>query len=210
MSSNAYELTYFAVKGLANMIRLILEDHGIKYKFTVVTPENWSDIRPHTPFGQVPVLTVNGETKLSQSLSIVRFLAREHGLAGASNLEQAQVEMWIDQATDVRMKFVKIIYSNFEESLKPFLESLPAEFAVFEKQLAGQESKDHLLFGKLTAADYVLFDLLLVLVALNAEWIESVPSVKAFYESFGAREKVAAFLNRDDIKEMKFTGSVHL
>ena len=52
------------------------------------------------PLGQVPVLEYNGEV-LCQSISIARFLAKEFGLAGKTNLEQAQADMIIDTGNDL-------------------------------------------------------------------------------------------------------------
>ncbi|PAA87606.1 hypothetical protein BOX15_Mlig015681g2 [Macrostomum lignano] len=210
MSSNTYELTYFPVKGLGNMIRLILEDQCIEYKFNLITKDTWAEVKPTMPFGQLPVLTINGKTKISQSHTIARYLGREHGLMGSNNIEQAQIEMWIDQTIDIRTKFLRMIYENYDAGKQPFLESVPALLEPFEKQLASQEDKTHLLLGKITLVDYIFFDLLLALVALSPSCTDSLPSVKAFYEAFGGREKIAAFLNRDDIKEAKFTGTDHL
>ena len=52
------------------------------------------------PLGQLPVLEFDGEV-LSQSLTIARFLAKEFGLAGKTNLEQAQADMVIDSGNDL-------------------------------------------------------------------------------------------------------------
>jgi glutathione S-transferase len=52
------------------------------------------------PLGQIPVLEFDGQV-LSQSLTIARFLAKEFGLAGKTNLEQAQADMVIDTGNDL-------------------------------------------------------------------------------------------------------------
>ena len=52
------------------------------------------------PLGQMPVLEYDG-TQISQSLTIARFLAKEFGLAGKNNLEQAQADMIIDAGSDL-------------------------------------------------------------------------------------------------------------
>jgi glutathione S-transferase len=207
MPNNKYEFIYFTVKGYGNMVRIILEDQGIPYEYTPVG-ENWPQLKPKTPLGQVPVLVVNGSTKIAQSHTIARYLGREHGLMGSNNIEQALIEMWIDQSADVRKKFAKVIYTDYEKGLKPFLESIPTELAVFEKQLTGDSA--HVLLGKVTIADYIIFDLLHVLSALSPNCLDSSPHVKAFYTSFGARKNLHAFLERPEIKSMKFTGTPHL
>lgn len=52
------------------------------------------------PFGQVPVLEYNG-VKISQSMTIARFLAREFGLAGKTNMEMALADMVVESTLDV-------------------------------------------------------------------------------------------------------------
>jgi glutathione S-transferase len=52
------------------------------------------------PLGQLPALEYDG-TMLCQSLTIARFLAKEFGLAGKTNLEQAQADMIIDAGNDL-------------------------------------------------------------------------------------------------------------
>ena len=51
-------------------------------------------------FGQVPIFEVDGQ-RLAQSHSIARYLARQHGLAGKDEWQQAQADMYIDCLNDI-------------------------------------------------------------------------------------------------------------
>lgn len=53
-----------------------------------------------TPFGQCPILEVDGK-QLVQSHAIARYLARQHGLAGQDDWEQAQADMYTDCINDL-------------------------------------------------------------------------------------------------------------
>lgn len=53
-----------------------------------------------TPFGQVPVLEVDGQV-LAQSNTIARYLARKYGLAGKNDWEQALADMYADNINDL-------------------------------------------------------------------------------------------------------------
>lgn len=55
------------------------------------------------PFGQVPVLEVDGKL-LAQSGAICRYLALQVGLAGKSEWDQAQVDMYADAVRDLMMR----------------------------------------------------------------------------------------------------------
>ena len=50
----------------------------------------------------LPVLEYDGK-KLSQSITIARFLAKEFGIAGKTHLEQAQADMIVDCIVDVQL-----------------------------------------------------------------------------------------------------------
>ena len=52
------------------------------------------------PLNVMPVLDYDGEV-LSQSKTIARFLAKEFGIAGNSNIQQAKADMIVDCITDV-------------------------------------------------------------------------------------------------------------
>ena len=53
------------------------------------------------PFGQIPVLEIDGVRMLAQSNAIARYLARQHGLAGQDDWEQSQADMFVDNVHDL-------------------------------------------------------------------------------------------------------------
>lgn len=57
-----------------------------------------------TPIGQVPYLEIDN-TKLPQSLSIARYLAREYNLVGKNNLEAAKADAIVDTCIDLMTAF---------------------------------------------------------------------------------------------------------
>lgn len=49
----------------------------MEYEDQRVERENWPSLKPTMPTGQIPVLEFDGK-KLSQSVAIARYLARQH------------------------------------------------------------------------------------------------------------------------------------
>jgi len=158
-----YKLTYFAGRGRAEPARFLFAQAGIKFEDNRVTHQDWPSLKSKTPMGQLPVLEVDGK-QLTQSITIIRFLAREFGLAGDTTFDQAQADMYVDGFSDMYSKFTpyivaifsqqpedkkKEIYNTFKtESYKPFLDR-------YEKFLASNGT-GYLVGKKLTWADIVI------------------------------------------------------
>jgi glutathione S-transferase len=47
------------------------------------------------------VLEVDGDKQLAQSITIARYLARQHGLAGQNDSEQSLADMYVDCIYDL-------------------------------------------------------------------------------------------------------------
>merc|ERR1711955_7475 len=69
-------------------MRILLNYGNITFKDERITFEEWPQLKPNTPFGQVPVLVWDGE-EIAQSMAIARFIAKKVGLVGKTDLEFA-------------------------------------------------------------------------------------------------------------------------
>ena len=94
------KLTYFGIRGRAEVARLILELAGANYTNDVVVGENWPNIRTNYPFCQVPFYE-DEDAKIPQSLAITRHVARKYNLYGKNLSEQAYVDAYIDASNDL-------------------------------------------------------------------------------------------------------------
>ncbi|KAK6020390.1 glutathione S-transferase protein [Ostertagia ostertagi] len=84
---------------MAEIIRQIFAVAGQNFEDVRYSFEEWPKHKAEMPFGQMPVLEVDGK-KLSQSFAIVRYLARKFGYAGKSAWEEAVVDSVGDQIKD--------------------------------------------------------------------------------------------------------------
>jgi glutathione S-transferase len=113
-------LVYFAARGRAELIRLVLAEAGVDYHEHPVgrgTPP--SDGRPtdletlqasgELPFGAVPLWEEPDGFRLAQSQAIAEYLAATHGLRGSSAREAAQCDQMLEAVNDVRAELRKIL-----------------------------------------------------------------------------------------------------
>ena len=79
---------------------------------------------------------IDGNVKLTQSLAIIRHLARKHNLVGNNEEEQNRVSLVEQQLKDNHMAFTRICYDpNFETLKVDFLKQLPQTLELLSKFL---------------------------------------------------------------------------
>lgn len=157
-------LGYWNLRGLANQIRYMLEYVGEKYDYKFwdqyeAQPKWFSEKQSlGLTFPNLPYY-IDGNTKLSQSVAIMHFLARKHGLGPKSEEEMQQCDMVEGALQDLRMGWIQLMYmsQDFEKEKKRFEEDVKKHLDMLSKYL-GQ--KKYLLGNDIKYVDFILFDLL--------------------------------------------------
>merc|ERR1712018_760574 len=154
---NKIKLTYFNVRGRAEVSRLMLAHKGVDYEDCRITGEQWKELKPKTPFGGMPLLEYNG-LELAQSKAVARFLARELNLAGKTRWEEAQVDMVVDCIADLFADQVKMFFEKDEKRKAEWMERMqkeivPTAMANLEAILAKNGGK-HVVGNDVTWADF--------------------------------------------------------
>ena len=97
------KLYYFDVVGKGESIRLLAEYAGLEledYRFKDRDEFNALNADGTLPFGQVPLLEVNGTERLVQSAAILRYLAKLAGTYPEDLILAAKVDAALDQEAD--------------------------------------------------------------------------------------------------------------
>jgi hypothetical protein len=76
-----YKLTYFDFNGRAEITRLLFAAGNIEYEDCRVSFNEWSQVKSKMPTEKVPVLEIDNQMFLVQSMAIARYVAKQ-----ASNL----------------------------------------------------------------------------------------------------------------------------
>merc|ERR1712025_919776 len=153
------KLTYFNVKARAEVTRLILAYAGVKYVNERFTKEEFDPKKSSFRYGQLPVLTYNGE-EMYQSLAIARFLAAEFNLAGKNNIEAAQADEVVDAVLDIMVPRWKILFgpeSEREEGLAKYFDETATPCLERLEKLLHARGGQFLVGNKLTWADIYVF-----------------------------------------------------
>lgn len=98
-----YKLTYFDFSGSrGEECRLALHLSGEAFEDDRLPRDSWATRKPTTPYGAVPVLTVEGMGELGQSNAILSFVGRAHGLLPSDPWQAARHEAVMCAVEDFR------------------------------------------------------------------------------------------------------------
>uniref|UniRef100_A0A452IPV0 Glutathione S-transferase n=1 Tax=Gopherus agassizii TaxID=38772 RepID=A0A452IPV0_9SAUR len=195
-------LGYWDIRGLAHAIRLLLEYTGTAYEDKMYScgeapdydKSQWINEKEKLglDFPNLPYL-IDGQTKLTQSNAILRYIARKHKLCGETEEEMLRVDMLENQAMDFRMSLVMISYNpDFEKVKLGYLEQLPeklklvSQFLGKRKWFAGE---------KITFVDFLMYDILDQNRMFEPKCLDQFQNLKDFLDRFEALEKIAAYMS---------------
>uniref|UniRef100_A0A803JGV6 Glutathione S-transferase n=1 Tax=Xenopus tropicalis TaxID=8364 RepID=A0A803JGV6_XENTR len=198
---SGYTLTYFPVRGRAEAIRLLLADQGVAFKDEEAQIPLWfagkDDRKKHAVFGQLPQFK-NGDYTLYQSNSILRYLGRKHGLNGSNDEELGHIDMVNDGVEDLRQKYVRLIFTEYDTGKDKYLEALPQQLEFFERILSKNHNGSKFIVGqKISYADYNLLDLLHCHLDLSPKSLSAFPLLSAYVERLNSRPKLNEYLKSE-------------
>ena len=204
-------LIYFAARGRAEFIRLLLAEAGVDYQEHVVgkgtppvdgRPTDFAALKATgtLPFDAVPVWEEPSGLRLAQSSAIANHIARTHGLGGRNAIEEAQCDQLLGAVDDVRLELRKLVTVAADQrpALRAELASatLPRWLGYLDRLLEKNGGGAGYVVGaSVTVADLALWYLLETIqdnglgVAL-----ERYPALVAFAQRIGNRPRIAAYL----------------
>jgi len=198
-----YKLTYFNGKGLAEISRLLFHAAGVEFVDHRVEQDEWKTgvLKAASPWGQMPILEVNGKS-FGQSAAIQRYIAREHGLFGSSDLEGLAIDSFYEALLDARTKFqeARFIKDEAEKKVKLaayFKDVFPVWGTKFTAVLnANNEGKSWLVGSKISLADIALYHQLTYANEIDEthSLLNAFPALQALMARVAAQPGIAAWL----------------
>jgi len=200
-----YKLHYFNLRGRAELARLILAYANVEYEDFRIPSEEWPKHKPNYPFGQVPVLEVDGKM-LGQSNSIARYLAKKHGLAGQDDWEEAMANMYADSLMDVINAGLPYRFESDPEKKKQLLQELVTKnvrphIQLIEKRLA-ENGTGYLVGSSLTWADLGYADVIPTFLELVPDLLDNAPHLKKLINAIEAIPSIKKWIETRPVTPM--------
>uniref|UniRef100_A0A8C7HP68 Glutathione S-transferase P n=1 Tax=Oncorhynchus kisutch TaxID=8019 RepID=A0A8C7HP68_ONCKI len=190
-------LTYFPVRGRAEVIRVMLKDQGAEFDEKVITMEMWKESTlkascvSNPLFGQLPILE-DGDLTLYQTNAIRRHLARKLGLYGKDQREAALIDMMDEAIQDLLNKYIKLMFEK-DVSVQMYGKCNQFDLNPYSKIILQQEDL-------ISLADYALVILLIHHQVLSPPCLHAFPSLQSYLKRLCARPNLHAYFHSDDFK----------
>jgi glutathione S-transferase len=194
-------LGYWNIRGLAQPIRLLLAYSGTEYedKRYNVGPapdfdrSEWLNDKQNLglDFPNLPYY-LDGDVKLTQSVAILRHIARKNKLDGKNEQEKLRVELVEQQLVDNNMALARICYDpNFETLKVDYLNNLPQTLESLSKFLG---DRPFLAGDNVTYVDFMAYELLDKINLLATEVLAKYDNLKKYVLRVEALPQVAKYL----------------
>ncbi|KAL1774531.1 glutathione S-transferase P [Sigmodon hispidus] len=176
-----YTIVYFPVRGCCEVMRILLADQGQSWKEEVVTMDTWMQgiLKSTCLYGQLPKFE-DGDLTLYQSNAILQHLGHSFGLYEKDQREDALVDLVNDRVEDLRIKYVTLIYTKYEDGKDEYVSALPGHLKHFETLLSqNQGGKAFIVGNQISFADYNLLELVLIHQVLAPGCLDGFPLLSA-------------------------------
>jgi len=178
-----YKLYYFDMRGLAEPIRLAFTQAGVPFEDVRVQRDDWPQQKEKMPFGQMPVLEVDGK-QLTQSMAILRYIARKHGLEADDEWDRAVGDEMATSWLDIQMHATGAFQEPDKELKKQKFQKIIEDFVnprlkITDERMAKSQS-GFIAGNKVTWCDFVLYNML----GMNTDFLKVSLSAYPHLEKF--------------------------
>ncbi|KAK0395163.1 hypothetical protein QR680_001149 [Steinernema hermaphroditum] len=197
-----YKLSYFGVRALGETARLLFHYAGVPFEDVRVAHEDWPALKAKMPWGQLPVLEVDGHA-IPQSFAIYRYLANEFGLAGKDALEKAEVDgiadAFKDFYTEIARGFI-YIYGGFVEGdleaahKNVFLPAAEKFLPIFENILE-KSGSGYFVKSGLTWVDFYVANSLFTIANASPDSLKAYPLLSKLKDTIHSLPQLKKYLS---------------
>uniref|UniRef100_A0A158P8Y6 glutathione transferase n=1 Tax=Angiostrongylus cantonensis TaxID=6313 RepID=A0A158P8Y6_ANGCA len=205
-----YKLYYFGGRGLGEVIRQLFALAAVDFEDIRVTQEQWPALKPKMPFGNLPVLEVDGQ-QIPQSQAIARYVARKYGYAGKTPYEEAIVDALADQYKDFYVEIKNFYYpamglakGDVESAKKNILIPARDRFLGYMTNFLKKSNTGYLVGNDLTYADLILAEHVFSIRTVFPEYTNGFPEVEEHYRKVTSVPKLKKWLDERPKTRMPF------
>jgi len=203
-----YKLKYFDIRGLAEPIRLVFMQAGIPFEDVRIKFEDWPPLKEKMPFGQMPVLEVDGK-QLTQSMAILRYIARKHGLEADDEWDRAVGDELATSWLDIQAQWIGAFQEPDKELKKQKFQKVIEDFVkprlkISDERIAKSPS-GFVAGNKVTWCDFVLYNILTMMKDFLKVPLSPYPHLEKFVHKIEELPKVKEWHAKHPVSSTQFS-----
>ncbi|XP_035208100.1 glutathione S-transferase Mu 1-like [Stegodyphus dumicola] len=194
-------LGYWDMRGLAEPIRYLLHYKKVDFedKRYALRGDDWQNdkFQLNLDFPNLPYY-IDDKVKMTQSIAILRYLARKYGLAGKTEEQNVRIEMAEQQIYDFFSSLNRTCYNpEFEKLKAEFVKSVPAQLKLFAAFLGDRK---FLVGDELTYVDFMAYDTFDFYRLLIPGVYDDFPTLKSYLDRIEALPELQEYFQSSTYK----------
>jgi len=195
------ELVYFKMRALAEAPRLLLHYTETEYDYVMswdYYDKEWSEVKSKVPFRQLPMLVVDQEHKICQSIAILTFIEKIAGINISDPILNAKANAVMQSAQELFMPLNPTINFAVGDSFKKKREDMmPFLHTRFEDLERALKDNDTIFYFDENphACDFAVYHHLDLSKLLDPSLIKKFPRLEKFIEDIESIESIKSYLN---------------
>lgn len=202
---------YWDCRGLCEPIRLILVQAGVEFEDKrYKSKEEWAEDKFSLgfEFPNMPYL-IDDEGKFTQSLAIMRYLARKHDMGGNNENEQRQLDLLEQVAIELLQTCGRTWFNSeaLKDPAKALSDSLVPKLQQMAKFIG---DKKFVLGDRVSYVDMILYSVLDYIRLFIPDFIARESALPSFLERIETLPNIKKYINSDKFSRMPVTGPTAL
>ncbi len=196
------DLIYFKMRALAEAPQLLMNYLNIDYNYIMswdYYDKEWSEVKPLIPFKQLPMIVVDGEHHICQSIAIMSYIESISGtiltdpilIGKANSILQSAQELFMPLNPTINFA----VGDDFNKKREDMMPSLLSRFEDLEKILLSTNDK-FFIDDTPRACDFAAFHHLDLSKKLDGEILESFPRLAQFINDISSINSIQLYLEK--------------
>ena len=189
------------MRALAEAPQLLMHYADIKYNYIMswdYYDKEWQEVKPQIPFKQLPMIVVDDEHEICQSIAILNFIENIAGLKLEDPVQEAKANAILQSAQELFLPLNPAVnfavgedFAKRREDMLPFLQT---RFGELEKIINLNGGK-FFIDNTPRACDFAVFHRLDLSRKLDGKIIKEFPRLEKFLDDIASLSSIESYLS---------------
>ena len=196
------KLIYFKMRALAEAPQMLMHCYDIDYQYLMSWEhfdDVWANVKPTITFQQLPMLEVDGEAQICQSVAILQYLENRAGIAISDLVKAAQASAILQSAQELFAPLNPAINfaigDDFMAKKEAMLPGLSGRFSDLARCLESGREK-FFTDDTARAAEFATYHHLDLSKLLDPSLVQEFPRLMAFISDMESLPGMASYLSK--------------